>query len=105
MIAYLDDLWSVVDPGSSGADDPLINPGMDPRTAGMGCSKILVCVGGNDFMRERNWYYKQVIETSGWKGELEVVEDKGEGHVFFLLNPSSPNACALRTRICTFINN
>ncbi|KAI3716057.1 hypothetical protein L6452_23115 [Arctium lappa] len=105
VIGNLDELWSLVHPGSSGADDPLINPGMDPKIAGMGCSKILVCVGGNDFMRERNLYYKQVIEKSVWKGELEVVEDKGEGHVFFLLNPSSPNACTLRTRICTFINN
>ncbi|KVH93282.1 Alpha/beta hydrolase fold-3 [Cynara cardunculus var. scolymus] len=82
VIGILDDLWSLVHPGGSGSDDPLINPGMDPKIAGMGCSKILVCVGGNDFLRERNWYYKQVLEKSGWKGELEVVEDEGEGHVF-----------------------
>ncbi|KAI3789337.1 hypothetical protein L2E82_02130 [Cichorium intybus] len=55
FIPHLDDLWAMVHPGSSGPDDPLINPGMDPRIAGMGCSKILVCVGGNDFIRGRGW--------------------------------------------------
>ncbi|KAI3525406.1 hypothetical protein L1887_04175 [Cichorium endivia] len=104
FIPHLDDLWAMVHPGSSGPDDPLINPGMDPRIAGMGCSKILVCVGGNDFIRGRGWYYKDVVQKSGWKGDLEVVEDKGEGHVFFLFNPSCENACTLRKRICTFIN-
>ncbi|KAI3525405.1 hypothetical protein L1887_04174 [Cichorium endivia] len=104
LVANLDDLWAVIHPGSSGPDDPLINPQRDPRIAGMGCSKMFVSIGGNDFMRDRGWNYKEVIEKSGWKGKLEVAEDKGEEHVFFLANPSAANACTLRTRICTFIN-
>ncbi|CAI9286841.1 unnamed protein product [Lactuca saligna] len=104
MVAYLDGLWAFAHPGSSGPDDPLINPDMDPTITGMGCSKMLVCIGGNDFMRARDWNYKAVIEKSGWKGKLRVAEDKGEEHVFFLKNSSAANACTLRTRICTFIN-
>ncbi|MTV28501.1 alpha/beta hydrolase, partial [Nitriliruptoraceae bacterium ZYF776] len=66
MIVNLDNIWDVVKPeGSTGMDDPLINPDMDPRIAGMGVSKMLVCVAGDNFMRERNWNYKEVIEKSG----------------------------------------
>nr|XP_043626907.1 probable carboxylesterase 7 [Erigeron canadensis] len=105
MVSYLDSIWDMVKPeGSPGMDDPLINPDLDPRIAGMGVSKMLVCVAGDDFMRERDRNYKKVIENCEWKGKLEVAEDKGEGHVFFLKNPSSKNAISLRTRVSTFIN-
>lgn len=77
MITHLDNFWVVVNPGSSGLDDPLINPGNDPRISGMGCSKMLVYVSGKDFMRDRGWNYIKLIEISGWKGELDVMEDFG----------------------------
>ncbi|KAL7598944.1 hypothetical protein Lser_V15G24688 [Lactuca serriola] len=105
LIALFNDAWAVAHPGSSGPDDPLINPGIDPKISGMGCSKMMVFIGGNDLMRERGLYYKDLVEKSGWKGDLEVVEDEGEEHVFFLFDPSCANACSLRTRICKFINN
>ncbi|GKD70013.1 alpha/beta hydrolase fold-3 [Tanacetum coccineum] len=104
MVKNLDNLWAIANPGSSGLDDPLINPEMDPRIAAMGCSRILVCVAGDDFMRDRDWNYKKIVEESGWNGELEIAEDKGEEHVFFLIDPDSANARALRTRVCNFIN-
>nr|XP_043626906.1 probable carboxylesterase 7 [Erigeron canadensis] len=105
MIRYLDNIWDVLKPeGSPGLDDMLINPGMDPRIVSMGVSEILVCVAGDDFMRERDRNYKKLIEESGWKGKLEVVEHKGEGHVFFYNNLLSENAIALRTRVSAFIN-
>ncbi|KAL7598945.1 hypothetical protein Lser_V15G24689 [Lactuca serriola] len=105
LIGFLEDSWAVAHPESSGLDDPLINPGMDPNISGMGCSEMLVFIGGNDFFRERGLYYKEVVEKSGWKGDLQVVENEGEEHVFFLFKPSCANACTLHNRICTFINN
>ncbi|CAI9268450.1 unnamed protein product [Lactuca saligna] len=96
--------WLVANPSGNGLDDPLFNPGMDPNSSAFGSSKILVCVAEKDPLRERGLSYKKVMETSGWKGKVELMESKGERHVFFLINPSCENSRSLRNRICNFIN-
>ncbi|KAL7595624.1 probable carboxylesterase 5 [Lactuca sativa] len=105
LIDSVNELLALAYPGRSGMDDPLINPAMDPRIAGILCSKILLCVSGNDFMRDRTRNYKTLIENCGWKGNVEVVEDNEESHVFFLKKPTSKNAVTLRNRISAFINS
>ncbi|PWA62478.1 alpha/beta-Hydrolases superfamily protein [Artemisia annua] len=97
-------VWKFAYPGTSGLDDPLINPDKDPKVSDLGCSRVLVCVAGNDIGKDRGFYYKDILGKNGWKGDIEVIEDKGEDHVFFLINPSCDNASTLRKRICTFFN-
>ncbi|GJW35194.1 probable carboxylesterase 2 [Tanacetum coccineum] len=82
---------------SAGADyysTPFGNPGW-----------VLVCVAGKDILKDRGIYYKVVLGKNGWKGDIEVIEDKEEDHVFFLNSPLAENSCTLRKRISTFINN
>ncbi|KAI3509528.1 hypothetical protein L1887_24881 [Cichorium endivia] len=100
----LGDMWIFANPGTSGLDDPIINPAMDPKLSDLGCSRILVCVAEKDIGKDRGWYYKDVLGKNGWNGDIEVVEDKGEDHVFFLFYPSTVSAGNLRKRICTYIN-
>ncbi|KAI3769862.1 hypothetical protein L6452_00976 [Arctium lappa] len=102
--AFTDQFWKLANPSGSGLDDPLFNPEKDPNLGGFGCSKILVCVAEKDTLRDRGVNYKELMEKSGWIGELEMMETKGEDHVFFLFNPSCENACSLHNRVCTFIN-
>ncbi|GKD07173.1 probable carboxylesterase 12 [Tanacetum coccineum] len=100
----IEDLWMFAHPGTSGLDDPLFNPDKDPKVLDLGCSRVLVCVAGNDILKDRGFYYKDILSKIGWKGDIEVIEDKEEDHVFFLSNPSSDNTCKLRKRFCSFIN-
>nr|GEX07714.1 probable carboxylesterase 2 [Tanacetum cinerariifolium] len=102
--AFSDQLWMLANPLGVGLDDPLYNPAMDTHISVFGCSKILLCVGDNDKLKDRGLNYKNAIEKSGWNGRMEVFESKGEGHVFFLSNTTCENARVLRNRICTFIN-
>ncbi|KAL7617981.1 hypothetical protein Lser_V15G03566 [Lactuca serriola] len=100
----MDKLWLLANPSGNGSDDPLFNPSMDPYISAFGSSKILVCVAENDIVRERGLNYKKVMETSGWKGKVELMESIGEKHIFFLFDTSCENSRFLRSRICNFIN-
>ncbi|KAI3503376.1 hypothetical protein L1887_31817 [Cichorium endivia] len=102
--AFVEDLWTFCHPGTSGLDDPLINPDLDPKVSDLGCSRVLVCVAEKDLLKDRGYYYKDILGKNGWSGEIEVIEDKEEDHVFFLFKPSAESAGTLRKRICTFIN-
>ncbi|XP_023747592.1 probable carboxylesterase 2 [Lactuca sativa] len=102
--ALIEDMWIFAYPGASGLDDPLINPDKDPKVSDLGCSKVLVCVAEKDVLKDRGWYYKDILGKSGWNGSIEVIEEKGEDHVFFLFSHSADSSCTLRMRICTFIN-
>lgn len=100
-----DRLWRYVCPGTSGCDDPLINPGMDPGIGGMRCERVLVYVAEKDFLRERGRFYKEVLEKSGWSGEVEVVEAQGEDHVFSVIAPHSESGMAMLNKVAAFINH
>nr|GEX29070.1 probable carboxylesterase 2 [Tanacetum cinerariifolium] len=54
--------------------------------------QILLCVDEKDEFRVRGSNYKKVMENSGWKGRIELMECKGGRHGFFLFDPSSENA-------------
>ncbi|MFS7933411.1 putative tuliposide A-converting enzyme [Helianthus anomalus] len=96
-------LWTFDYPETSGLDDPFLNPAMDPKLSNLGGSKVLVYVAELDDLRNR--YYKYILEQSGWKGKkINVIEDKGVGHAYFLSDPSLESAQAMRTNISTFIN-
>lgn len=97
-------LWRLAHHLTNGSDDPLINPGKDPKLGGLGCEKLLVCVAEKDALKERGWHYSEVLKKSGWKGVVDVIEAKGENHVFHLFNPTCDNAQALFKKIHSFIN-
>lgn len=96
--------WKVMSPNSEdGVDDPVMNPAKDPNLSGLGCSKVLVVISELDVLKERGRYYGEVLRRSGWGGAVEVVEVKGEDHVFHLINPTCDNAVALMKRMVGFL--
>ncbi|KAG6408902.1 hypothetical protein SASPL_131928 [Salvia splendens] len=66
-----------------------VNPGKDPNISGLGCGKVLVYDAGKDYIKDRGWYYKEVLTNCGWKGEIECVEVAGEDHVFSVNTPDN----------------
>ncbi|KAK7319849.1 hypothetical protein RJT34_04577 [Clitoria ternatea] len=98
-------LWRFVCPTTCGCDDPVINPGKDPNLGRLGCERVVVCVAENDLLRDRGWYYKELLEKSGWGGVVEIKEIKDEGHVFHMFNPDCENALLLLNQIVSFIKH
>ncbi|KAK4768887.1 hypothetical protein SAY86_027037 [Trapa natans] len=84
-------------------DDPLLNPGKDAKLSALGCSRVLVCVAEKDRLRDRGWRYGELLRKSGWGGEVEVMESKGEGHVFHLFDPACDNAMDMKKRVVAFL--
>jgi acetyl esterase/lipase len=99
-------LWPVVCPGTSGCDDPWINPMAEgaPSLAGLGCDRTLVCVGGKDAMRGRGMLYVEKLMGSGWQGKAEVWEADGQGHGFHLFQPTCAQAEAQIGVISEFLS-
>ncbi|KAI3938133.1 hypothetical protein MKW98_018689 [Papaver atlanticum] len=101
----VDKLWLTVCPTTTtGNDDPLINPATDPNLSRLGCNKVLVCVAEKDLLRDRGWFYYETLKKSGWEGVVEIMESKGEGHVFHLHNPSSENALNMMKFLVSFMH-
>ncbi|PKU69119.1 probable carboxylesterase 2 [Dendrobium catenatum] len=101
-----DALWPFVCPGTSGLDDPRVNPTADGgrSLAALGCRRVMVSVAGRDLLRERGRLYFEKLKKSGWEGEAEFLEAEGEDHVFFLLNPGGEKAVEFMERLVTFLN-
>lgn len=100
------ELWEkVVSPNSvDGTDDPLFNVvGSDSDLSGLGCEKVLVAVAGRDVFVRQGLGYAAKLKKSGWGGDVEVVEEAEEGHVFHLQNPSSEKASKFLERFVKFI--
>ncbi|CAK9153806.1 unnamed protein product [Ilex paraguariensis] len=102
--SYVENLWRFVNPSTVGSDDPLFNPAANPKLSSLGCNRVLVCVAEKDLLKDRGWYYKEVLVKSGWKGKVEVMEAKGEEHVFHLFNPTCENAVAKLKKLASFFN-
>ncbi|XP_062084218.1 probable carboxylesterase 12 [Humulus lupulus] len=96
-------IWRFACPTTSGVDDPYINPAKDPNLKKLGCDRVLVCVAENDLLKDRGFYYKEILEKSGWGGTVEVVEATGDDHVFHLSKPTCDNAVAMLKKISSFI--
>ncbi|XP_057786291.1 probable carboxylesterase 2 [Salvia miltiorrhiza] len=104
--AVVDKWWRFVCPSDLGCDDPLINPFASgaPSLDGLGCGRVLVCVAGNDILRERGRLYYSVLTKSKWEGKPEFFETQGEDHVFHIMDPTSLNSTNLITRCAQFIH-
>ncbi|PPD67860.1 hypothetical protein GOBAR_DD35264 [Gossypium barbadense] len=102
--AKIERLWRLVSPTTSGTDDPWINPFKDQSLASLVCSRVLVCVAEKDVLRHRGWYYCERLKKTGWKGEVEMMESKGEDNVFPLLEPTCDSAMAKLKKVAAFMN-
>ncbi|KAK1401128.1 Arylacetamide deacetylase [Heracleum sosnowskyi] len=102
--AFNENLWLYANPGSSGIDDPLVNPGSDPKISNLGCKRVIVLVAEKDSLKHRGVYYKELLEESGWGGKVKFVESKDEDHVFHLFTPTSYNAVSLVKSVASFMN-
>ncbi|XP_065882275.1 probable carboxylesterase 2 [Euphorbia lathyris] len=104
--SMVDKWWTFICPSDKGCDDPLINPFADgsPDLEGLGCSRLVIVVSEMDVLRDRGMLYYGKLVSSGWKGNAEVMEIKGEDHVFHIFDPNYQNAKSLFKRLASFIN-
>ncbi|CAH8384192.1 unnamed protein product [Eruca vesicaria subsp. sativa] len=102
------EIWEkIASPNSvNGTDDPLFNVvGSDSDFSGLGCEKVLVAVAGKDVFVRQGLGYAAKLKRSGWKGDLEVMEEGDEDHCFHLLNPNSENAPKFMKKFVEFITS
>ncbi|KAH0992731.1 hypothetical protein GBA52_004214 [Prunus armeniaca] len=99
--------WDVVYPSAPGGiDNPMVNPAGEgaPSLAGLGCSKLLMCVAGKDQLRDRGVWYCDLVRESGWKGEVELFEVEEEEHCFHLGSETeTENVKKLLKRLASFL--
>lgn len=100
-------LWNFVYPSAPGGiDNAMVNPVAPgaPSLAGLGCSKIIVCVASEDNLRDRGVWYYEAVKNSEWKGEIELFEQSGEDHVYHIFHPESENGMKLIKRLGSFMH-
>ncbi|KAJ8772818.1 hypothetical protein K2173_027995 [Erythroxylum novogranatense] len=102
----VDNWWTFVCPSEKGCDDPLINPFVDgaPGLNDLACDSVLVFIAEKDILRSRGKLYYDGLIKSGWKGKAEIVETKGEDHVFHIFDADCENARVLIKRWASFVN-
>lgn len=102
-VGYFEGLWDIASPNSDkGVVDPWINV-VGSDLSGLGCGRVLVMVAGKDVLAREGWVYAEELKKSGWEGKVEVMETKGEGHVFHLRNPNSDRARVVVQRFAEFL--
>lgn len=86
--------------------DPKLNPKVDTDLDKMCCEKVLVFVAENDGfgLKPRGVEYCETLKNSGWKGDLELVENEGEDHCFHVFNPTCESALVLVQKVASFVN-
>ncbi|XP_047983598.1 probable carboxylesterase 2 [Salvia hispanica] len=102
---FIEKLWGFVCPSMRDRDEGWVNPGKDPRISGLGCGKVLVYVAEKDFLKDRGWYYNEVLSNCGWNGEIECIEVADEGHIFSVIAPDSQVGSDMIKRVASFINH
>lgn len=100
-------VWEFAYPGAPGGiDNPMVNPLVPgaPSLAGLGTSRMLVTVAGNDhLLRDRGVAYYDAVVESGWKGEAVLVEVEGETHAFHILEFGTEKASHFIKRVAAFL--
>jgi len=100
-------IWAYVCPNcTAGVDELYVTLGGPGASSlrGLGYGRMMVHIAQKDELHERDvWYYQQFKE-SGWPGQVNLVEAKGEKHVFYILNPDSPNTTMLIPEVAKFLN-
>lgn len=100
----IDQVWHVACGGKLGLDHPYINPAASPEELSqLGCVRVLVATAEHCWFVERSRAYAAGVKASGWGGELEFYETKGDGHVYFLLKPDCDNAAKELAVVADFV--
>uniref|UniRef100_A0A2N9ID97 Alpha/beta hydrolase fold-3 domain-containing protein n=1 Tax=Fagus sylvatica TaxID=28930 RepID=A0A2N9ID97_FAGSY len=99
-----DKMISYIYPTSTWYDDPILYPEVDPNLPRLGAKRVLICVAEKDWLKDRAVLYSETLGKSGWNGSVGFFESQGEGHGFFLLNPSSDKVGPLMKVMVDFIN-
>lgn len=102
--SFIEKLWYLVCPTISGLDDPIVNPEFEPKLGLVAAERVTVYVAEKDALKDRGWFYSECLKKSGWGGAVDVVETKGQGHVFHLFNPTSNEAVDFVGKLAAFIN-
>ncbi|KAL0334833.1 UNVERIFIED_CONTAM: putative carboxylesterase 12 [Sesamum radiatum] len=98
-----DKLYKFLCPSSSSRDDdPRLNPAVDPRIERM-VRRVIFFVAEKDQLREGGRGYFEALKKSGWRGDAEIMETEGEGHCFYLFNPTCEKAVAIMDRLLAFL--
>lgn len=98
-----DELWMYICPGSSGVNDPRVNPAAEPGLLEkIACGKVHVFVAGEDFLKGRGVSYYEMLKKSRWCGDVDIMETEGKGHVFHLEKPDCEEANKLTTLLASF---
>ncbi|CAI0558385.1 unnamed protein product, partial [Linum tenue] len=109
--AMVDNWWTFVCPSNEGCDDPYINPfvgGAPPSAEELGCQRVAIFVAERDILCDRGKaYYRSLARSEGQNGKVrvELVETKGEDHIFHLFNPDCEAAAGLFDSWASFINH
>ncbi|XP_062233960.1 tuliposide A-converting enzyme 1, chloroplastic-like [Phragmites australis] len=106
--AKSDAFWRFRCPGTPGLDDPLCNPFSEAAggsAARIACGRVLVCVAEKDVLRDAGVWYYDSLRASGYRGEVELLESVGEGHVFHYTNPGCEQARVLHARVVSFLRD
>ncbi|XP_047070857.1 probable carboxylesterase 12 [Lolium rigidum] len=88
-------------------DDPRICPtsaGASVRLEAMPCGRVMVAVAEDDFLAAKGRAYHAALLASGWRGEAELVDTPGQGHVFHLRRPGTEAAAEMLDRVADFIS-
>ncbi|KAJ3676990.1 hypothetical protein LUZ60_002714 [Juncus effusus] len=103
--AWMEETWSLICGGKYEMDHPFVNPIESPDLGmKLGCERVMVNVAELDLFCERGKAYTEVLKKSGWKGEVELYETKGEPHVYFLTQFDSEKAQKEMDAMIKFIN-
>uniref|UniRef100_A0A0D9YTV8 Alpha/beta hydrolase fold-3 domain-containing protein n=1 Tax=Oryza glumipatula TaxID=40148 RepID=A0A0D9YTV8_9ORYZ len=99
-------LWVYACPGTTGMDDPRMNPMAPgaPPLGRMACDRVMVCAAEGDFLRWRAHAYAAAVAAAKGGAAVEVLETAGAGHVFHLFDPDGDKAKELLDRMVTFVN-
>ncbi|KMT15892.1 hypothetical protein BVRB_3g055800 [Beta vulgaris subsp. vulgaris] len=99
-----DKMWMYMCPTNEGPKDPRMKPAVEDL-ARIGCDRVLVFLAENDRLYGAGKMYTEEFIKSGWKGKLEIMENKGKDHCFHVFNYLDLEAVAIRKRIASFIHN
>ncbi|KAJ3679514.1 hypothetical protein LUZ60_017525 [Juncus effusus] len=103
-------LWMLIFPGTTGLDNPLLNPMASEEILEkvFKCDKVFVTVAEKDGLRDRGrLYYEKLVEAIAngkWEGEVKFYEAEGEDHTFYLQNPLSDKAVEMMNIVTKFID-
>ncbi|KAL6211686.1 hypothetical protein ACLB2K_016909 [Fragaria x ananassa] len=99
-----DKMWLYINKENEGLQDRRLKPAADDLRR-LGCEKVLVFVAEKDHLNGVGRNFVEELKKSGWKGSVEMKENKGKEHCFHLHETKDEQALDLIKAVCSFINS